>query len=77
MSVVLVVNPRTDREFAAVVDRLAVGADSPRDLQDRLRPTYPRCVVRARSLSFERWSVWYVYREGHWIPSRIHEGSTD
>lgn len=75
MSLVLVINPRTDADFAALVDRSAADAASPQELQDRLRATYPRCVVRRRLVSNEPRTVWYVYRDGHWIPSLIQEGS--
>lgn len=69
MSPTLVVNPRHDIDFvtraAAIV---AGGIDSPSALQDRLREHYPRVVVRARELNGEPFTIWYVYREGHWIP---------
>ena len=38
-------------------------------LQAALRETYPRAVVRAREISSERETVWYAYRDGHWVPS--------
>ena len=39
------------------------------DLQRRLRAWYPNAVVRPRDLANEQSNVWYVYRDGHWIPS--------
>ena len=35
----------------------------------KLRERYPLAVVRPRDLSSERTAVWYVYREGSWVPS--------
>src|SRR5690349_17569513 len=36
------------------------------ELQQRLRATYPRAVVRARGLHGDQTEVWYVYRDGSW-----------
>ena len=66
----LVLNPRRDEAFEAAVAALMDGATSPSMLQERLRATYPRAVVRARELSSEPMVVWYVYRDGHWIRGR-------
>jgi hypothetical protein len=67
---VLILNPRDDADFMDVaqgfVDR---GAAGPEDLQRLLRTRYPRAAVRPRDLSSEQTSVWYVYRDGHWVPS--------
>jgi hypothetical protein len=64
---ILVLNPRGDEEFVALVERLAADDPStPQELQDALRETYPRAVVRPRSLSGEWRAVWYVYRDGRW-----------
>ncbi|HEX5827754.1 MAG TPA: hypothetical protein VFY23_09560 [Candidatus Limnocylindrales bacterium] len=73
---VLILNPRDDADFMDVaqsfVDR---GAAGPEDLQRLLRDRYPRAAVRPRDLSSEQTSVWYVYRDGHWVPStRGREG---
>jgi hypothetical protein len=62
------VNPRDDVRFVALVDRLATGVRRPEDLEARLRATYPGVVVRARELSGEAVEVWYVYRDGSWVP---------
>jgi hypothetical protein len=66
----LMVNPRSDvllteRANAIVLD----GALTPAALEAGLRDWYPRVKVRERSLSDETVTVWYVYREGSWIPS--------
>ena len=66
----LMVNPRSDvllteRANALVLD----GARTPAELEAALRDRYPRVKVRERSLSHEAVTVWYVYREGSWIPS--------
>jgi hypothetical protein len=66
----LVTNPRSDRglrEFAGAL--LRDGATTPADLAARLRDRYPRVVVRERELSHESLAIWYVYREGSWLPS--------
>ena len=70
MQPVLIINPASDASFAADAHaRLEAGADSPGRLQRSLREAYPRAVVRARELSSEPSEVWYVYREGTWVPS--------
>ena len=71
MKPVLIVNPADDADFAADAHaRLEEdGADTPSSLQRSLRERYPRAVVRARELSSEPSQVWYVYREGTWVPS--------
>ena len=57
-------------EFAAAAHALLDGGTgTPAQLQRSLRERYPRAVVRARELSSEPSEVWYVYREGRWIPS--------
>ena len=67
---VLIVNPRDDAEFGAYVEqRLMAGAESIEALQDALRERYPSAAVHRRELSGERGVVWYVYREGRWVPS--------
>ena len=78
MSATLVVNPRDDTTFVALAEGLvADGARSPRELQDRLRREYPEAVVRARELDGEAFTIWYVYRDGHWVsgsPERAKGG---
>jgi hypothetical protein len=70
MQTVLVINPASDAAFTADAHaQLEAGADTPARLQAALRTAYPRAVVRARELSSEANAVWYVYREGSWIPS--------
>ena len=67
---VLILNPRDDAPFPGFAEGLAEeeGLDAP-ELQRRLRARYPKAVVRPRDLSSERTTVWYVYREGYWVPS--------
>ncbi len=72
---VLIMNPRDDHEFverarAAVAD----GAADPAALADQLRVWYPAVIVRPRELSSEPVVVWYVYRDGHWIPQLSSQG---
>lgn len=69
MSPTLVLNPRRDTDFVTLAEAIvSKGIDSPGELQERLRQHYPRVVVRARELSGESFTIWYVYRDGHWIP---------
>jgi len=72
---VLILNPRDDHEF---VDRAraaaASGVGDPLAMADLLRAWYPAIVVRPRELSSEPDVVWYVYRDGHWIPARSGQG---
>jgi hypothetical protein len=71
MKPTLIVNPTVDRAFAERARALvAEGAETIGALQRALRDAgYPRAVVRARELSSEPAQVWYVYREGSWVPS--------
>jgi len=50
------------------------GVRDPAILQVRLRERYPNAVVRPRELSSESAVVWYVYRDGNWIPEQCHPG---
>ena len=70
MRPVLILNPRDDADFSGFAEELAgeSGIDAP-GLQGKLRERYPKAVVRPRDLSSERTAVWYVYREGYWVPS--------
>ena len=71
----LLVNPPTDMRLRAVLDE-AMDERSPATpaaLEALVRPLYPRLVVRARSLAHESVVVWYVYREGYWVPSATDE----
>jgi len=65
----LVLNPRHDARFEATAGALLDGATTPSDLEFGLRVAYPDAVVHARDLSSEAGTVWYVYRDGHWINS--------
>jgi hypothetical protein len=68
MPPLLVVNPRSDEDFAQTVERLAAaGATTPEALQTELRRTHPKALVRRRTLEAERVETWYVYREGTWV----------
>ena len=70
MRPLLVVNPRADRGFVKLANRLVEnGIDSPEDLAKALRERFPKAVVRRRLLSAEQLITWYVYREGRWIPN--------
>ena len=67
---IVVVNPSNDVRFREMIDRfVASGGRSPGDLEAVLRTQYPEAVVRPRELAGERFEVWYVYRDGHWIRS--------
>ena len=64
------INPRSDRVLTDLAESLLLdGATTPAALESALRDTYPRVMVRQRTLSHEAVTVWYVYREGTWIPS--------
>jgi hypothetical protein len=68
MSTTLVVNPRDDTPFVTLAEGLvADGVQTPNELQHRLRQEYPEAVVRARELDGESFTIWYVYRDGHWV----------
>lgn len=70
MSITLVLNPRADAKFVALAEAIvADGVAEPLGLQARLRQEYPAAIVRARELDGEAQSIWYVYRDGHWIPA--------
>ena len=69
MRPVVILNPRTDKEFVARV-RAAVdaGCPTPEALESGLRDSFPRIAVHRRDLSSEQFPVWYVYRDGRWTP---------
>ncbi|HEV8403624.1 MAG TPA: hypothetical protein VGQ31_11375 [Candidatus Limnocylindrales bacterium] len=70
MSITLVLNPRADPMFVARAEAIvADGVAEPSELQARLRQDYPGAIVRARELDGEAQAIWYVYRDGHWIPA--------
>jgi len=65
----IVANPGDDDEFASRAWHLIeAGADTPGRLESMLRSLYPWAVVRRRELSGEPIEIWYVYRDGHWVP---------
>jgi hypothetical protein len=65
---VLVLNPTTDRLFAAYAELLLdSGVSTPEQLQASLRRDYPSAIVNARVLSDELIAIWYVYRDGRWV----------
>ena len=70
MPISLVLNPRDDPRFVGLAEAIvADGIGAPAELQTRLRQAYPNAIVRARELDGEAQSIWYVYRDGHWIPA--------
>jgi hypothetical protein len=63
-------NPSDDEAFATDVARLlALGVGDAVEFQRRLRASYPGALVRPRGLAHEPFEIWYVYRDGRWIPS--------
>ena len=73
----LLVNPPTDARLRETLDAMLDerAPATPAELEALARPMYPRLVVRARSLEHESVVVWYVYREGYWVPAGIDEAS--
>jgi hypothetical protein len=66
---VLLENPASDWQLVARAhELLRAGVQSPHELAGRLRDLYPAIIVRPRDLSGETSQLWYVYREGHWVP---------
>jgi PAS domain-containing protein len=61
--------PTSDHAFAKAARRVIAAEDpaTPAALENRLRRTFPRAVVRDRAISGET-PVWYVYRDGGWRP---------
>jgi hypothetical protein len=64
-----VLNPRHDKVFEATAAALLEGATTTSELQAQLRVDFPDAVVHARDLTSEPGVVWYVYRDGRWVPS--------
>jgi hypothetical protein len=63
-------NPSDDHVFAAAVARLVdAGLRDAETVQGELRAEFPDVLVRPRDLAHEPYVVWYVYRDGRWIPS--------
>jgi hypothetical protein len=69
----LITNPATDIAFRDHAESVLREGQSVAELQQLLRGDYPRAVVRARDLAGERSVVWYVYRDGHWVPGDDQE----
>jgi len=66
---VIIVNPASDSELAEIARGLVAEGDwTPETLQANLRLTYPKVVVHRRELSGEQVDIYYVYRDGRWIP---------
>ena len=66
----LVINPIADPAFVrACNEAMRAHPSHPDELQSMLRRAYPSVVVRPRSLSGELTTIWYVYRDGHWVSS--------
>lgn len=62
-------NPRSDRSFVGLVESvMREGIRSRQELEARLRAVYPEAVVRERGLYGDVSPIWYVYRDGHWVP---------
>jgi hypothetical protein len=69
-AVMLVINPIADATFVAACDEgMRSRPSRPDQLQAILRARYPSAVVRPRALSGEITTIWYVYRDGHWVSS--------
>jgi PAS domain S-box-containing protein len=64
--------PSSDPAFARAAGRLAADAESPAELEARLRAMYPRAVVRERALANEP-RVLYIYRDGRYQRQRNDE----
>lgn len=66
----ILVNPASDATFKRLAETHAArGADTPADLEDRLRQSYPRARVIEGISSDSTSERWYVYRDGRWINS--------
>lgn len=65
----LILNPADDEAFSetahAIMDE---GVSNEADLERRLRAVFPLATVHARELAAEPILIWYVYRDGHWVP---------
>ena len=67
----LVLNPVTDRDFAACAERLVDdGVVALEEFEAGLRVQYPHATVHARELAGEPITIWYVYRDGQWTNPR-------
>ena len=71
----LVINPPSDAAFVAFAKlSLDDAVTSTEELERRLHSRYPRAVVHARQLADEPVVVWYVYRDGRWVPASLGGG---
>jgi hypothetical protein len=64
--------PRDDRAFRACAEALLTssGSDDPRELQEGLRRSYPKSVVKKQhplAVLSDAQPIWYVYRDGHYV----------
>jgi len=76
--------PHDDPAFRASAETLLRSSvlDDPRELQQRLRRSYPNAVVRRQhplAVLSDGPRVWYVYRDGHYVTPSDEEmlASTD
>src|SRR5207247_11201215 len=60
------VSARFDHDYWILVDH---GVSSMDELDHRLHTLYPTAAVHARELTGEANLIWYLYREGRWVPS--------
>jgi hypothetical protein len=81
---VLIINPANDLDLAALARNLMMRRSlTLKTLEAELRLSFPNLVVHSRDLAGETTPIWYVYREGHWVPSEAmarlltREGLTD
>jgi hypothetical protein len=64
--------PHDDPSFRACAEALLTTSpsDDPRELQQQLRRSYPKAVVRKQhrlATLMDGPAVWYVYRDGHYV----------
>ncbi len=69
----LAINPADDRTFVAWAMRAVAAWEAgsgrtPARLEVALRRHFPAAVVRRRDLAGEVGEMWYVYRDGAWVP---------
>jgi hypothetical protein len=67
---ILILSPPDDHAFVTAARSAVEIGMIPAQLELILRARYPKAVVRQRDLIGERFAIWYVYRDGHWIPPR-------
>ena len=66
----LILSPPDDNAFVTAARSAVEIGMTPAELELVLRARYPKTVVRQRELIGESLTIWYVYRDGHWIPPR-------